>query len=382
MRIFYASGTTPNSALPDSQLWRDNLLGALVDLGHDVVEFDYDLEPLLAAANVMDPANRRTVEQKRPEAARELLRQVRGAHEAVPLDLFFSYFYSSCTTPETIRAIRELGIKTVNWYCNASYQLDLVAEIAPSYDACLVPERFRLDDYRRLGARPIYCQEAANPRIYHPRDIARDLDVTFVGARYADRPAYIRRLVDADVPVRVFGPGWGASSASRASARRQLSRARQLTTRAGWTKLRRKVARLGSASDGPPLPPEIYGGVLSDHELVATYSRSKIVLGFSTVGQTHRSSRLTQIRLRDFEVPMSGAFYMVEHLPELEDFFEVGREIVTYAGADELVEKCRYYLAHADDRERIRRAGHARALADHTWQRRLSDAFTQLDLPS
>jgi spore maturation protein CgeB len=378
VRIFYASGTTPNGALPNSQLWRENLLGALVDLGHDVVEFDYDLEPLIQTANVADPANRKFVENQRPLASAQLLRQVRRAQDAAPVDLFFSYFYSSCATPDTIRAIRALGIKTVNWYCNASYQLDLVAEIAPAYDACLVPERFRLDDYRRLGARPVYCQEAANPRVYYSHDVERDLDVTFVGARYADRPAYIRRLVDAGIDVRVFGPGWGPATAGRPSLRRQLSRARQLGTRAGWAKLRRKLAPNGS----PALPPEIYGGVLDDAELVSTYNRSKIVLGFSTVGQTHLSSRITQIRLRDFEVPMSGAFYMVEHLPELEDFFEVGREVVTYTGPDDLVEKCRYYLANADARERIRLAGHARALSDHTWQRRLTDVFAQLELPS
>ena len=79
---------------------------------------------------------------------------------------------------------------------------------------------------------------------------------------------------------------------------------------------------------------------------------------------------------------MCGAFYLVEDMPELGEFFEVGREVATYGDMDELVEKCRYFLEHEDEREQIRVAGHKRALRDHTWQRRFQMAFEQLRLPA
>ncbi len=122
--------------------------------------------------------------------------------------------------------------------------------------------------------------------------------------------------------------------------------------------------------------------MLADEELPAIYNRAKIVLGFSSVGNTYASGdRVTQIRLRDFEAPMSGAFYLVEHMPELAEFFEIDREVVTYSSAEELVEKCRYFLTHENERERIRLAGQERALRDHTWQRRFTDLFGELGLP-
>jgi spore maturation protein CgeB len=77
---------------------------------------------------------------------------------------------------------------------------------------------------------------------------------------------------------------------------------------------------------------------------------------------------------------MSGAFYMVEYMEELEEFFEVGREIVCYTDVDDLVEKCLYYLSHDSERERIRLAGHERALRDHSWQRRFTTVFEQVGL--
>jgi spore maturation protein CgeB len=338
LRIFYASGSTPNGALPASEIWRENLYGALVGLGHDVIELDYDLEPLIAAADITSPRNRRVVERHRPRASRELIEQVRRAHSEAPIDLFLSYFYSSCATPQAILDIRALGIKAVNWYCNASYQLHLVEEIAPAYDACLVPERYRLDDYRAMGANPLYCQEAANPDFYRPRRLERDLEIVFVGARYGERPHYVRRLLDAGLNVRVYGPGWGTEHLYRRLRRQRL---RSLLGKAR--------ARLGnsahtqSTATVSKIPRDSCGGVLADEELPVIYSRAKIVLGFSSVGDTHLSGeRVAQIRLRDFEAPMSGAFYIVEHMPELAEFFNIGREIVTYRDADDLIDKCRY----------------------------------------
>jgi spore maturation protein CgeB len=376
VRIFYASGSSPNGALPASEIWRSNLYGALVDLGHDVIEFDYDLEPLIAAADTADPRNCRFVERQRPRASRELVAQVRRAHAEAPVDLFFSYFFSSCATPQAILDVRALGITTVNWYCNASYQLHLVEEIAPAYDACLVPERYRLDDYRRIGANPIYCQEAANPVFYGPRPLERDLDVVFVGARYGERPNYIRRLVDAGLDVRVFGPGWTPERLGRRntgpSPRNVLGKVKARLER---------TAPVLSTSPMPEIPLGVCGGIVTDDELPAIYSRAKIALGFSSVGNTHASGeRVTQVRLRDFEAPMCGAFYIVEHMPELGEFFDIDREVVTYRDIDELVEKCRYYLEHEDEREQIRLAGHERALRDHTWQRRFTDVFGRLGL--
>lgn len=77
---------------------------------------------------------------------------------------------------------------------------------------------------------------------------------------------------------------------------------------------------------------------------------------------------------------MSGAFYLLDYVDEIEAFFELDREIVCFSSRDELVEKVRYYLAHPDEREAIRAAGHERALRDHTWQKRLADAFADAGL--
>lgn len=381
MRIFYASGRKPNGALPDSDIWHKNLYGALASLGHEVIEFDYDLEPLLAAADFTVPQNARFIAEERPRAERALLEQIAAAHREEPIQLFFSYFYSSCCTAETIRMIRDMGIKTMNWYCNASYQLHLVADIAPAYDWCLVPESYRIEDYRALGANPVYFQEAANPDVYHPYELERDVDVSFVGACYGNRPHHIKALVDAGIQVRAYGPGWRDPAIVR-QVHSMGDVLKVVSSPKSWKRLAARLYRRIAAPSRvmPVLPREVCGPMLSDEEMVRMYSRSKISLGFATVDAKSVDKPIKQIRLRDFEAPMSGAFYLVEHQREIEDFFRVGVEIETFSDERELVEKCRYYLAHEDERERIREAGYRRALRDHTWQKRFTDLFAQLKL--
>jgi len=391
MRIFYASDTTPNSAF-QSNLWRNNLYLPLVDLGHDVVEFQYDLRATFQNLNPVDPIQRAFIKKNRPKVSRELLHQIKAAHAIKPIDLFFSYFYDACILPEAIDEIKSMGIRTVNWYCNGSYQLHLVSEIAPHYDWCLVPEKFRLKDYVAMGARPIYCQEAANPNIYKPYDLPVEFDVTFVGQAYGDRPAYIKFLLDQGIDVRVWGWGWrNFSSEARTSGQpslpRQVLRAGQLLmTKSGRQALRQYLSRklrvnLMGALSYASLPSSIRGGVLSDLELIQMFSRSKINLGFSSCGNTYETrGRILQVRLRDFEVPMSGGFYMVEYMEELEEFFDVGREIICYTDKEDLAEKIKYYLKHDDERERIRKAGYERCLRDHTWHKRFQKAFREMGL--
>lgn len=392
MKIFYVSDTTPNSSF-NSNLWRNNLYLPLVDLGHEVIEFEYDLRETFQNLDPEDPLQKSFIRKNRPKITKELLRQIKEAHAEKPIDLFFSYFYDACILPEAIDEIKGMGIKTVNWYCNGSYQLHLVSEISPHYDWCLVPEKFRIKDYLAMGANPIYCQEAANPNIYKPYNMPIKFDVTFVGQAYGDRPAMIKHLLDSGIDVRVWGWGWkNYSSEVQTKKFNLLNRTTQIGKKlmrpAGWQAVGKEIKNKiltdtssSNCSSDVLLSASVIGGVLSDTEMIKIYSLSKINLGFSSCGNTHESqNRILQIRLRDFEVPMSGGFYMVEYMEELEEFFKIGEEIVCYTDKEDMANKIKYYLKHDDEREKIRQAGHDRCLQDHTWHKRFEKAFHEMEM--
>lgn len=381
MRIFYASDTTPN---PDfnSNLWRNNLYLPLVDMGHEVIEFDYDLRETFQN---LDPAvyeQNKFIRKNRIKLSKELLRQIKEAHNKKPVDLFFSYFYDACVFPEVIDEIKKMGIKTVNWYCNGSYQLHLVKEISPHYDWCLVPEKFRLEDYKKMNANPIYCQEAANPDIYKPYDLPYEFDVTFVGQAYGERPDYIKYLLDQGIDVRVWGSGWQKFS-SKGRIKSLCGKNIKHIGLGLFKEILEAIEKISRKSNDSQveIPYNRTGKILSDVEMIKMYSRSKINLGFSSCGDTHvREERILQVRLRDFEVPMSGGFYMVEYMEELEEFFDIGKEIVCYANKEDLADKIKYYLKNDSEREAIRKAGLERCLRDHTWHKRFETVFRETGL--
>ena len=372
MRIFFA---VPRSA------WVDlNLRRSLEDMGHHLVRFDFPGWP-----DDADPIWQRL---GKPRTNERLLEAFRDALRQGPIDLFYSYLYSSVAYPETIDLIRQSGVPTVNFSCNNVHQFDLVRDIAPRFDACVVPEAAAQHDFRAVGARPLRIQLAANPRVYRPYPEPRVYDVTFVGQRYADRADFLGHLHRNGVDVRAWGAGWQPGKRlDLAHARAALALVEDERLGGLARLLRRRLRRSarptagsGQAADAVDTRP--FGGPrLLQRDLIRMFSRSRASLGFATAGDSHLGDRrLTHLRLREFEAPMSGALYVTEQQPELAEYFEPGKEVLTYTDRDDLLDKVRYVLGHPEHAERIRRAGLERARREHTWQHRFGQLFAALGL--
>ena len=248
-----------------------------------------------------------------------------------------------------------------------------------------------------MGAKPVRIQLAANRRIYRPLPEPRIYDVTFVGQRYADRADFLSHLYRNGVNVRAWGAGWQphkrmdvahVKAALALIEDEHLDGVRRLLTK----RLRRGshhsplvsnnssgkgvFASGATLADGAQseVDTSAFGGPrLLQDELIKMFSQSRLSLGFATAGDSHLAEkRLTHLRLREFEAPMSGALYLTEDQPELAEYFEPGKELLTYTDQADLLDKARYYLAHPEQSERIRHAGLERARRDHTWQHRFA----------
>lgn len=77
--------------------------------------------------------------------------------------------------------------------------------------------------------------------------------------------------------------------------------------------------------------------------------------------------------MRIFEATGMGAFLLNEKQSKLENFFEPGVEIETFANESELIEKVNYYLDHPQERAAIAQRGQARCLRDYSMERRAED---------
>lgn len=362
MKIFYASSNNANIwDTPFSNIWNYNLYMTLTKMCNVVLP-TFDIQDQFNECFGIN--NNRTPSDARNYYSYKLLEDIVNEEKKGHIDLFFSYYYSNCILPEVIDQIKNMGIKTTNFFCNNIHQFNLISEIAPHYDYCMVPEKEAINKYIDVGANPVHIQMAANPDIYKPYPLKRDFDVTFVGQNYLNRQEYIEYLINNKIDVRVWGPNWYNALKSKPGF---------INNMLFKTKLYRPV--LSNSSIGP---------ILSDDDLIKMYSRSRISLNFSEVQVQDKNygegSIKRHIRLRDFEAPMSGAFYMTGYQDELKDYYKIDKEIVCYDTKEELMEKVKYYLKNPEEAEAVRKAGHDRALKDHTWEIRFKQLFDEIGL--
>ena len=114
---------------------------------------------------------------------------------------------------------------------------------------------------------------------------------------------------------------------------------------------------------------------------------AKILCGRSGMGSETEESPtaagcdaayVEQIKGRNFEVPGCGGFMLTEGADDLDRYYENGKEVVCFAGRDDLVEKVRHYLEHDSERAAIAKAGHERTMSDHTYAIRFKDIFRRM----
>lgn len=89
------------------------------------------------------------------------------------------------------------------------------------------------------------------------------------------------------------------------------------------------------------------------------YQRTKIGIN------VHNRGDYTVGGYRLFDLPANGIMQISDGGEYLKQFFSVGEEVISYRGADELIDKVKYYLAHDEERERIALNGFRRVRKDY-----------------
>lgn len=329
LRIFYAATREPEIGYDSSYRY---FIEPFRALGHEVVTFDCgrSVRPEPGAIRQMNAS---------------LYESVVREQKAGGIDLFFSYINDYLIDPGVVRAIRSHGITTINFTWDDVFSdwpvqlrgrryekepiVNDVSGIAGAYDFFWTNCRETIPVYTGLGTRPVCLPGGGNPRLFYPQRLPYSHDVSFVGLNYSYRGQVVEFLKAVGVDIFACGRGFG-------------------------------------------------DGISPFDQMVQLYSASKINLGFTGWGSGVLGRTPKVVKGRDFEIPMSGGFYLVEYFKELEELYEVGREIVCYETIGELVEKIAYYLSRDGERERIRERGYVRARAEHTIDQRLERLLKEI----
>jgi spore maturation protein CgeB len=354
-------------------------------MGHRVTLLDFDYDDFFSHAE-----SAKWLEESRGKFSEALWQAFSNENVRERFDFAFFYICDGFIDPEVIRSIRKEMVPIFNYSCNNIHQFHLVDKISRLIDCNVFAEEGAAEKFAAIGVPAVQMQMAADPAFYTPNGAEYRYNVSFVGQRYANRGALISRLVRSGIEVDVFGPRWQSNGETVGNA--SLSeRIDKLVTMVRETGLRSaalfalgKVGKKLIDLREDRLISSNSHGILTDEAMVCVFAESRINLGFANVYRNGNewSAPMSHLRLRDFEVPMTGGFYLTQYTEEIERYFKVGLEIECYKSDDELIDKCRYYLRHPSEREKIRRAGLARSLACHTWEHRFTKLLSEPTITS
>jgi hypothetical protein len=263
---------------------------------------------------------------------------VKAIHDADP-DLILFYLRPSLLSEEAFDVIRK------RWSCPLlGMNLDDRVEFFPygilrsgndnyarwihGFDVNLTSSLTAVDWYRARGAEVRHLPQGfcPDPRFLHAPDQADFAHaLSFVGSWKPERGDLIARLSEHGIQPTIFGSGWPKSR---------------------WA---------------------------DDAQVIFRGSQLNLGIGYALA-----SARIANAKGRDIECPATGACYLTTYHWELSQLFDIGKEVLCYRNAEELVELIGFYSRRPDACLAIARAAHRRAHREHTWEIRLRSLFKDL----
>jgi hypothetical protein len=338
-----------------------------------------------------DPQGLRTnheTNQRLFDVAQRLVRENR-------LDLIFCVIYDDVLEVATIRRLRTLGVPVVNYHVDLVGQWYRVIRTAKHFDRIACAHEDHWTGLRRAGAHPYYLPMAANP----PTDGAPpSSDFAFAGVVYLGSPWHYRRVVLGQLaregfPLRIYGNNWVHTRRDASNSHHWRKNLHDLVHYAGprvreegiagiVSSVRMRVeAQPAALERDVALPVDAIKGRYAQPDFPAIVEGAAVNIGFTHFrGIPGTSGERRQVRLREFEVPMAGGFYLTQDCPQLRDLYNVGEHLETWTSVEDLSEKIRYYLARPEARAAIAARGRAHALKFHTWSERFRGLLRELSI--
>ena len=306
---------------------QDGFKASLERLGHEVIPFYYDdylnntkplQDLLLKKANLVKP------------------------------DLIFFMIFRDHFTVETLSKLKDKYV-TVNWFGDDTWRFDnYTYKYAPHFTWCITTDKFSIDKYKRIGVNNVFRSQwaAINNNDIPKFDGSYKYDVTFVGAKHPYRKWFTNKLRQRGINIQCFGHGWKNGSLT----------SEQMNNVFCHSKINLNLSNSNSLN---------LNYLLSSPVNIAHTIRSK--------------KTMSQIKARNFEIPFFNGFQLSDYAATIEDYFDIGKEIVCYSNLDEAETLIKYYLQNDDERESIKEASHNKSISDHGYINRLEDFFKVLE---
>lgn len=202
------------------------------------------------------------------------------------------------------------------------------------YDLILTSFPHFVDRLRSLGVASEYFRIGFDERILSLMGkVDKNIDFSFVGgiSRHHGGAIPLLEYLTEQTSMKVFG--YGSSSLPESSSLRKR-----------------------------------HGGEVWGMDMYRTLARSRITLNrHINVAENNANN------MRLYEATGVGAMLLTDRKDNLHELFEIDKEVVAYSSKEEAAELVRYYLDHPQEAAQIAKAGQARTLREHTYEKRMHE---------
>jgi len=229
---------------------------------------------------------------------------------------------------ETFNELKRRGITTVGISLSDPDVFPYNGKVyANKFDLFYTNSRYSLEnEYPATGANVGILPFAASTKHhYYMPEVQRKYDVVVVAHAREDRMPVVERL-ESICNVGTYGHGWKHSL-----------------------------------------------GTVNGLEHVKAINSGKMYLSFART-----VAGFDNVKVGLFEAMACNQVVITSYMEELQNYFEIGKEILCYHSEDELYNLVSYYLKHEDELEAIRRRGYARFLGEHTYQKRWNSVLKSI----
>ena len=210
---------------------------------------------------------------------------------------------------------------TIVFFCDDKWRWEEFSSYYCQYFSHIVTtDPGAIEKYNTERVHAILTQWGANSYYHNPCKVKKDIDVSFLGQAYGNRPELFE-----GTDVLCWGNGWR-------------------------------------------------NGILTFQDMATVMSHSKI-----SISPVMRPDGLKNFTARPFEIAASKTLILQEECDWIDKFFIPEKEVVIYKDKPDMLEKISYYLTHERERCQITTAGYNRFLKDHTWESRFREIFKEVD---
>ncbi len=319
----------PNYSLDDN--FTNNVAYTLVKMGHEVLTVP---KPTQLLSHRMMHLMQIVYDRVMPMRLMPQEKWLRSVHKSYRPDLVLALTQE--LDEALLSELKQAGAVTVSWWGDTPANMRKQGLLVKNWDWVFIKDRYAAFKLNTLGINAEFLPEAMNPD-WHIRNYESiGSNLCFAGNVYNYRHFLIRQLIEHGLTdITLFGdrpPRWAA--------------------------------------------PEVKA--VYKNRFIVKEEKSRIFgESFACINSTAMSEG-NSLNCRAFEIAGAAGLQIMEYRPAIEDCFEPEHEIVTYSSVPELVEKVERLKKDSSLAEKVRLAGHRRALSEHTYQHRIDYIFNKV----